>query len=213
MFRIQFYTFILCSILNAGHQRSIIQVPTSGYSTLDKDAGHCRILAGDSNVLKGKIGGVSIYVKDCSGWYANDLAIGFSNQGQKKPTRGVKIRARTQGYRFYGENRSFRQGLPWLMDVNQDGNSEVIIWESFGDTQLGRLNSAGLIPWAYKYKSNQLSVDTPSTCQLISAMVVVHLQTIEEVQMRTRYKGRREWHDWVIHSLDSVKFQLCGGRS
>jgi hypothetical protein len=79
------------------------------------------------------------------------LTIGAARHGRTKPDCGVCLTTSTAGWRTLGQYR--RIPLPWLEDLDHDGEAELIIWDSFPLREDASMAEYGLIAWVYRLTS------------------------------------------------------------
>ena len=84
------------------------------------------------------------------------LTIGTARHSRTKPDRGVCLTTSTTGWRTLKQYR--RIPLPWLEDLDHDGEAELIIWDSFPLREEASVAEYGLIAWVYRLASKDLFV-------------------------------------------------------
>lgn len=133
-----------------------IQPPESGFASIDPAGdGECMdrdSLAGKWERYAGKNYDLMLVLDGPGGsgryWYNT---VGVVDNKETAPARGICFETSTIGWRSLQafENR----GLPWAEDLNDDGNPELIIWDSFflsddEDASVGPY--VGLMAWVYR---------------------------------------------------------------
>jgi hypothetical protein len=79
------------------------------------------------------------------------ITIGVSEAKHAKPSRGVCFSTSTIGWKtLLGFQH---RALPWLEDLDHDGNAEVIVWESFPLSEEPTSANMGLVAWVYRLAS------------------------------------------------------------
>ena len=76
-----------------------------------------------------------------------EIMVGIGKENQTKPQRGVCLYTTTIGWRTL---QSYSSPLMWNTDLDGDGKSELIIWDSFplqNETVPGEF---GLVAWVYQ---------------------------------------------------------------
>ncbi len=92
-----------------------------------------------------------------SGRYWN-VTIGVAKRQQSKPIRGICLITSTAGWRTLQQWR--KAPLAWLYDLDDDGKSELIIWNSFPLREEASMAEYGLMAWVYRVESeNSLAID------------------------------------------------------
>ena len=92
-----------------------------------------------------------------SGRYWN-VTIGVQKKQQSNPIRGICLNTSTVGWRTLQQWK--RVPLAWLDDLDDDGNAEFIIWNSFRLREEASMAEYGLMAWVYRVESeNSLAID------------------------------------------------------
>jgi hypothetical protein len=86
------------------------------------------------------------------------ITLGIAEKEHSKPDRGVCISTNTVGWRTL---QHYSQGaLPWLKDLDDDGDAEFILWDSFPLHEEALASEYALVAWAYRLVSNDsLKID------------------------------------------------------
>jgi hypothetical protein len=88
------------------------------------------------------------------------IIYGFSSDKEDIPDRGICLISSTTGWRTL---RKYESPIFWAADIDKDGNSEIIILDSFYlDPDMSINVETGIIAWVYKYyegKGFELSID------------------------------------------------------
>ncbi|SPD74947.1 exported hypothetical protein [uncultured Desulfobacterium sp.] len=90
-----------------------------------------------------------------SGRFCN-VTVGISGKKLPNPLRGVCISTSTIGWRTL--QRYSKGSLPWLDDLDNDGNAEFILWDSFALHDQASLAEYALMAWVYRAVSENLLV-------------------------------------------------------
>jgi hypothetical protein len=187
-----------------------IAIPSSGFKNISDEYSKCKIVANDTDVLIGESGGRKIFVKDCmssGSGHGHSIAIGVSKKTAKLPSSGVYLNTSTSGWRTLQQFNG--GGLPWLLDVNGDGESELIIWQSFGDGKYHSTASNGLIPFVYVLKGSVFVIDKKSTVILIDQLLKSYDKTISEEKAEAgKSWWRGELFDRLLRRINETKREL-----
>lgn len=197
-------------------QYGTILIPAKGFIRLSDEVAKCDISPSDPQIEKASAKFGAILLNDCmsagSGhWHT--ISIGYSKGPNKSPIRGVKLTTSTLGWITLGSYNG--KALPWLMDVDQDGVSEVVIWESFPDSALFANNTYGLVPWVYKSDSKSLRFDQFSTCLMLDTTINIYQQRLREINANDSIRGnkpnriKQAYFSRIIQTLRITKEQKC----
>ena len=133
-----------------------------GFSWLGDEelSGRCDDVPGDAWTRK-RSGSHDLWVytdgPEGSGHYWT-ITIGIAEWQHAKPLRGFCLEASTVGWKTLQtfQNRA----LPWLEDVDKDGNAEVIFWDSFALSEEPTSAELGVTGWVYRLASeDSLTID------------------------------------------------------
>jgi len=103
-----------------------------------------------------------------SGRYWN-VTVGVSEKQSSEPIRGVCLSTSTVGWRTL--QRYSKGPLSWLDDVDDNGISEVIFWDSFPLHNEASLAEYALVAWAYQLESpDSLVIDWDLSRELARAI-------------------------------------------
>ena len=75
------------------------------------------------------------------------VAVGFGPEQRIAPVRGFCLSTSTVGWRTLAR---YDRPLAWLEDLDDDGESELVIWGSFPLTEDASLAEYGLVAWVYR---------------------------------------------------------------
>jgi len=93
------------------------------------------------------------------------LTIGVGEQQQTKPSRGVCLTTSTSGWRWLEAYK--RLPLPWLEDLDNDGNAEFILWSDFSPGPKMMPFASGLMAWVYRLTADgRLTLDLELSRQM-----------------------------------------------
>jgi len=131
-----------------------IQMPESGFASIDPGEGsECGdSLAGNWKRYAGKSYDLMLVLDGPggSGRYWNN-AVGVVNKNDSAPARGICFEASTIGWRSLQDFEN--KGLPWVEDLNGDGDPELVVWDSFSlndDEDAPDGPYMGLMAWVYR---------------------------------------------------------------
>ena len=86
------------------------------------------------------------------------VVVGVSAKQQSQPVCGTCIWTSTVGWRTL--QRYSKGSLPWLDDVDDDGEAEFILWDSFALHEEASNAEYGLVAWVYRLvSSDSLMID------------------------------------------------------
>lgn len=129
-----------------------IGVPESGFQWLEGGdfEGSCDGIP-DDGALRGTSGDrvVFVHVDGPAGsgrfW---SVSIGVADGAASTPARGICTTTSTVGWRTM---RQYSRGaLPWLADLDEDGDDEIIFWVSFPLHEFASMSGYGLTAWVYR---------------------------------------------------------------
>lgn len=173
-----------------------ISFPKTGFSHLSEESCECPINGSEDHVVSVRVKDVKIFVRDCfhpGSGHGHSIAIGISGLNDSIPRRGVYFNTSTTGWRTL---RQFNDGgLPWLLDVDGNGESEVIIWESFSDTKYYTNGTNGLVPYVYRYAKGSLRLDKQLTSVMIGEVLKNYQITMNEQQKQMG----KNWTDKTLY--------------
>lgn len=131
-----------------------IQMPESGFASIspgeDSECGDA--LAGNWKRYAGKSYDLMLVLNGPGGsgryWYNT---VGVVDKKDSAPARGICFETSTIGWRSLQdfENR----GLPWAEDLNDDGDPDLVVWDSFSlndDEDAPVEPYTGLMAWVYR---------------------------------------------------------------
>ena len=76
------------------------------------------------------------------------VVVGVTAEQQSRPARGTCISTSTVGWRTL---QHYSKGpLPWMDDVNNDGEVEFILWDSFPLHEEASMAEYALVAWVYR---------------------------------------------------------------
>lgn len=135
--------------------RQVINIPLNGFYYYDDDtiynSKHLNIPDSGWVVLKGNNYNLYLY-RECplgTGCLA-EILIGISDVNKSRPDRGFCLPVHTIGWRFlweYDKNS-------WIEDLDNDGNGELIIWDSFPLHEDATNAEYGVVGWVYRLDLN-----------------------------------------------------------
>jgi len=85
------------------------------------------------------------------------VTVGIGKAGKPKPDRGTCLTTSTVGWRTLQYYRD--SPLPWLDDVDGDGEAELILWASFPLRQDASTAEYGLTSWVYRLDTHNMKLD------------------------------------------------------
>lgn len=92
-------------------------------------------------------------------WTVN---VSVAEKGTAVPTRALCFETSTIGWRTLQNFED--KPIPWMEDLNADGDPELLVWDSFiadGDPEFGNY-TYGLVAWAYRVdRSGKFTLDLP----------------------------------------------------
>lgn len=182
-----------------------VDIPKASFVILSEDAIGCEFIENDTDMKVAVVSDQKIYIKDCllrGAGHWHTVLIGMSDSMSHTPLRGVRMSFSTTGWMTL---RKFRKGgLPWLTDVNSDGKSEIVFWQSFSDANFTSSSSDGLIPFVYKIGKNELTLDKPLSCMMIREVYTKYQDQIA--------RQKKEYGDeWVYQPLYSSILKKLSG--
>jgi hypothetical protein len=130
----------------------IIEIPAQGFKSIDDElfVDSCTTVA-DSMWMKHSAETFNLLVAadgpHGSGRYWN-LSVAITDPGETKPRRGLCLNTTTIGWRTLLKFNKLP--LLWLDDRDNNGQPEVIIWDSFPFHEEASLAEFGLIGWVYE---------------------------------------------------------------
>lgn len=182
-----------------------VEIPKAGFTMISEDAIGCEFVENDTDINVAFVSDQKIYVKDCllrGAGHWHTVLIGMSDSMSPMPLRGVRMSFSTTGWMTL---RRFRKGgLPWLTDVNSDGKSEIVFWQSFSNANFTSSSSDGLIPFAYKIDGNELTLDKPLSCMMIR-------EVYEKYQDQIVRQKKEYGQEWVYQPLYSMILKKLSG--
>lgn len=191
--------------------KEVLKIPRYGIRALTDEAADCKISSEDRNVTIGYSNGVKIFLKDCysggsGNWSTISVAIGDSSV--KTPKRGFKLSTSTTGFFFLHDFHG--QGLPWLKDLDQDGNVELILWDTFGGGPgMGR-SSTGLVPWSYKFQEEKFVFDRATSCLIQQETANIYRKR-RKMDKSPKCLGCPNPPYWdFIQTLENTRRYYCG---
>jgi hypothetical protein len=81
------------------------------------------------------------------------LTAGIARAGEPMPERGVCLQTSTLGWRTL--QHFARLPLPWVEDLDDDGEAELLIWDSFAMDADEHMADFGLIAWVYRVDAGE----------------------------------------------------------
>lgn len=81
------------------------------------------------------------------------ISIGLSNNPASQPEKGFCLYTSTVGWRTLQQYE--RLPLPWIIDLDRDGQLEFLLWSSFPLSEEPTTADFGLIVWVYKLINNE----------------------------------------------------------
>ena len=115
------------------------------------------------------------------------VMIGITKRSQSKPIRGICLITSTVGWRTLQQWK--KTPLAWLDDLDGDGESELIIWNSFPLREEASMAEFGLMAWVYRVNSaNSVAIDWHLSRKMAKAIAVSYRSTLEST---TTYSGLR----------------------
>ena len=79
------------------------------------------------------------------------ITVGIGAEGRTEPLRGVCLQTATTGWRTLPR---YKSPLVWNGDLDGDGRSELILWDSFPLNNDASPAAFGLIAWVYRLEQN-----------------------------------------------------------
>lgn len=187
-----------------------IVIPKSGFRNIAEESSACPISFGDTTVWVGTSGKAKIFVRDClysGSGHGHSVAIGIGDSLTHVPSRGVYLNTETTGWRTMQQFNG--GGLPWLLDVNGDGASELIIWQSFSDGKYYSTGTNGLIPFVYTLKRDVFVVDVKSTISMIDQVLKNYKKTIIDQKKEMGKSWNQEGlYNRLMNRLHETKSKL-----
>ena len=138
-----------------------IPFPAEGFTWLkgEEEAGPCEAVPTERWTRK-RSGTHDLFVSadgpSGSGRYWT-ITLGFAESGSPVPRRGTCLTTSTVGWRTLQHYRN--SPLPWLDDVDGDGEAELILWASFPLRQDASAAEYGLTAWVYRLDRHDLKLD------------------------------------------------------
>ncbi|TNF91934.1 MAG: hypothetical protein EP297_14420 [Gammaproteobacteria bacterium] len=187
--------------------RTSIIIPESGFSwrTKEEQPDACEAGALD-NVLTEDIGQhrVSVFTDGPSGsgryW---TITVGLSSGGNKAMNRGFCLRTSTTGWRTLQKYE--RTPLPWLEDLDEDGQPELIIWDSFPLSDRPILSDYALVAWVYRLTDDR----TFTLDRGLIRMLAAELSAAYQQQIPQASKALLSHRQKASQLLDSLASQEC----
>jgi len=133
------------------------------------------------------------------------ITIGISDSTALLPYRGICISISTIGWRTL--QRYSKGALPWLEDIDKDGDSEVVLWDSFPIHPNASMVRYGLFAWVYRLVSNDLlTIDMQLTRENAQALAREYRDSTNVNKM---YYWKRAQIAEYIESFAEGKCSLC----
>lgn len=139
-----------------------IPLPQVGFKWLkdEEQTGACEVVPAEKWLRKAS-GSADLFAHadgpSGSGHYWT-ITVGVAEAGIKNPKRGVCFATSTVGWRTLQQYKV--SPLPWLDDVDGDGKSEVILWDSFPLRDGASMAEYGLTAWVYRHsEKDSLTLD------------------------------------------------------
>ncbi len=108
-----------------------------------------------------------------------EIRVGISDKGQPEPARGVCLTTSTVGWRTLQHFKT--SPLPWLDDVDGDGKSEFVLWNSFPLRDEGTSAEFGLMAWVYRLASkDSLVVDWELTRRMARELAAAYRAPLKD---------------------------------
>ncbi len=194
--RIRLIVLALACVSHAfSPQFNKILFPKKGFSYLSEEFCECPIKGSEDDVVSARVKDVKLFVRDCfhpGTGHGHSIAIGIGGLNDSIPRRGIYFNTSTTGWRTL---RQFNDGgLPWLLDVDGNGESEVVIWQSFSDTKYYTNGTNGLAPFVYRYEKGALKLDKKLTSIVIG-------ETLKNYQITMKEQEQQMGRNWTDKSL------------
>lgn len=107
------------------------------------------------------------------------ITVGVAPSDQPEPRRGFCLETTTVGWRTLQRFRGV--GLPWVEDVDQDGQPELVIWGSFPLSDEASLAEYGLVAWVYDADSSgAFAIDWSASRRLARELASAYAQPLEQ---------------------------------
>ena len=128
------------------------------------------------------------------------IYLGLSARGHAEPEKGICFTTSTRGWVIL---RSFpRSPLPWLLDLDQDGNSELILWGDFGLSIGDDLTDTGLMAWVYKFDRDDTFIfDSAGTKKFAHEIAAAYRAPMQSKDLLFQ-KRRSRIAESIEHFLD-----------
>jgi len=142
--------------------RLVMQLPDRGFTWLPGEShrGVCDVTPPRGWAPRpDSLGNLYVYADgpEGSGRYWT-VVVGVSRRSSTGPIRGICLETSTVGWRTL--QQFDRLPLPWLDDLDHDGNAELVIWESFPLRAEASEAEFGLVPWVYRRTTeDSLTID------------------------------------------------------
>ena len=80
------------------------------------------------------------------------ITVGLSDELASQPMKGLCLNTSTLGWRTLQQYD--RTPLPWIADLDEDGQAEFLLWSSFLLSDEPIMSQYGLVVWVYELKEN-----------------------------------------------------------
>ena len=106
------------------------------------------------------------------------VTIGIAGPGNNLPDRGICLQTSTIGWRTL--QRFKKIPLPWLDDLDGNGQPDLIIWDSFPLHEEVSMAEFGLMAWVYEINpSGILEINWPLSCQFAIEIAEAYRQPLD----------------------------------
>ncbi len=117
-----------------------------------------------------------------------NLAIGIAKSDEIKPLRGVCFTTSTVGWRTLQFCKNLP--LPWIDDVDADGDAELIIWDSFPLEEGASMAGFGLTAWVYRHATkDSLLLDWALSRRMARDLAQAYLAPLEAPNL-SKYRAK-----------------------
>jgi len=160
--------------------------------------------------LRARSGSYEVMVSDSLGagngqtW---DIAVAVKSPEAGVPMQGVCLNAETRGWKTLREFEG--AALPWLEDVDKNGQTEVILWRSFPATDKAPRpdgSDEGLMGWVYFVDNDDLVLDDGASKLLAARLVKAYRKPVSDAKLRkTREEAARRLERFVRGSCLPIR--------